>query len=86
MYFAYFQNLSIKVPAKFEKYRNLLGIFGSTILKCKDLIEKSTPLPAHSLYSSPSIKLKLYFNHYESPCIIVVGVVLVFDGAIYCTG
>ena len=27
MYFAYFQNLSIKVPLKFEKYAKILGIF-----------------------------------------------------------
>ena len=32
------------------------------------LIGKSTPIPAHGLYSSPSLKLKLYFNHYETPC------------------
>ena len=72
MYFACFQNFSIKVPAKFEKYRNLLGIFGSQISKCQDLIEKNIPLPAHSLYSSLSMKLKLYFNHYESPCIYIL--------------
>ena len=33
---------------------------------------QSTPLPAHSLYSSPSLKLKLFFNHYESPCSLFV--------------
>ena len=69
MYFAYFQYLSIKIPAKFEKYMELLGIFGNTISKCKDLIGKSAPLPDHSLYSSPSMELKLFHLHYETPCI-----------------
>ena len=32
---------------------------------------KNTLLPAPSLYSSPSIELKLFFDHYESPCIDV---------------
>ena len=68
MYLAYFQNLSLKVPTNFEKYRNLLGIFGSTISKCEDLIGKSTLLPAHSMFCSPSMKLELFFNHHELPC------------------
>ena len=68
MYLAYFQNLSFRVPSKFEKYTNLLGILGRIISKCQDLIRKSTPLPGHSLYSSPCMKPRLYFNHYESPC------------------
>ena len=65
MYLTYFQNLSIKVPAKFETYKKLLGI-----LKAQFLIRKCTHLPAHSLYSSPSMKLNLFFNHYETPCIL----------------
>ena len=59
MYFAYFQNLSIKVPLKSEKYINILGMFGETISKCPDIIRKNTTLLAHSLYSSLSIELKL---------------------------
>ena len=33
-----------------------------------NLIGKRTPLPAPSLYSSPSMKFKLFFNHYQTPC------------------
>ena len=50
--------------SKFPPNLKLLGIFGSTISKCPDLIRKSTPLPTHSL----SIKLKLFINHFGSPC------------------
>ena len=34
MYFAYFQNLSIKVTPKFEKYGKCLAIFANTTSKC----------------------------------------------------
>ena len=31
-------------------------------------MNKKTPVPAYKLLSNPSNKLKLFINHYESPC------------------
>ena len=56
-------------PLNFEKYIKLLVIFGDTISKFAILIRKITPLSAASSYSSLSIELKLFVNHYESTCI-----------------
>ena len=50
---------SIKVPLKFEKYAKIFGKFGNTILKYYNHIGKNLLLPAHSLYSSQSMELKL---------------------------
>ena len=33
-------------------------------------MHKKSPVPAYRLLSKPSNKLKLFINHYESPCII----------------
>ena len=30
--------------------------------------QQKTPVPAYMFLSSPSNKLKLFFNHYETPC------------------
>ena len=68
MYFAYLKSLSINVLPKFVNYMKFLEIFERPITKCKDLIGKDTPLPARSLCSCPSMKLKLFLNHYETPC------------------
>ena len=48
----------------------ILRFFQNTISKCYDLIGKNIFLPAPSLYSGPSMKLKLFINHYESSCCI----------------
>ena len=32
-------------------------------------MNKKTPVPAYRLLSNPSNKLKLFINHYETPCI-----------------
>ena len=34
-------------------------------------MNKKSPVPAYRLLSKPSNKLKLFINHYESPCIMV---------------
>ena len=68
MYFEYFLNYCIKVPLKFENYANIFRIFGNIISKCYNLIGKKFPLPAHSLYNSQSMQLKLFHHHYETPC------------------
>ena len=36
-----------------------------------DLIGRNTPLSAHSLYSGLSMELKLFINHYETPCMLL---------------
>ena len=72
MYFLYFHIFSTKVPLKFEKCMKLLYIFGDKISKRPDIIRKNTPLPAYSLDSSRSIKLKLLVKHYETPCSLVI--------------
>ena len=68
MYFEYFLNFCIKVPLKLKNFANIIRIFGNTISKCYNLIEKKLPLPAHSLYYSLSMQLKLFHLHYETPC------------------
>ena len=73
MYFEYFLNYRIKVPLKFENYANVFRIFGNIISKCYNLIGKKLPLPAHSLYYSPSMQLKLFHHHYKTPCIMKIG-------------
>ena len=40
MYFAYFQNLSIKVPTKFEKHMKLLGIWQEQFQNDRMSLEK----------------------------------------------
>ena len=47
------------------------GFFHNTISKCYTLIGKNPPLPVHSLYFSPSMKLKLFHLHYGTPCTCV---------------
>ena len=37
-------------------------------------MNKKTPVPAYKLLSNPSNKLKLFINHYESPCMYGGGV------------
>ena len=47
MYFAYFQNLSIKVPKKCENYIKPVGTLGNYLSKCPDIIENMVPILAH---------------------------------------
>ena len=72
MYFEYFLNFCIIVQIKFQNYVNIFRIFGNRISKCYNLIGKNLPLPAHSLYYSLSMQLKLFHLHYETPCTIKI--------------
>ena len=43
------------------------------------IMNKRTPVPGYKLLPSPSTKLKLKDNHYETPCIIVSVSMHTFD-------
>ena len=47
MYFAYFQDLSIKVPTKCENYIKPVEAYGNYISKCPDISENMVPLLVH---------------------------------------
>ena len=46
MYFAYIENLSIKVLTFCENYMKLVGAFENFISKCPDISEKKAPILA----------------------------------------
>ena len=48
MYFAYFQDLSIKVPTNCENYKKPVGVCGNYISKCPDISENMAPLLVHT--------------------------------------
>ena len=47
MYFAYFQDLSIKVPTNCENYMKPVEARGNFISKCPDISENMAPILAH---------------------------------------
>ena len=49
MYFAYFQDLSIKVPVNCENYRKPVEACGNYISKCPDVSENKAPFLVHSV-------------------------------------
>ena len=53
MYFAYFQDLSIKVPVDYENYMKPVEACRNYISKCLDISENIVPLLVHTvLYKS----------------------------------
>ena len=67
MYFAYFLNLSIKVPPKFEKYVKSLGIFGNTTSKCTCITKILPYMRGMRVVLGPCIHLKLYISFRMTP-------------------
>ena len=49
MYFAYFQNLSIKVPPNCENYIKAAGACGNYVSKCLDIIDNMAPILVHTV-------------------------------------
>ena len=49
MYFAYFQDFSVKVPPKWENYMKPVGAGGNYISKCPDISENMIPLLVHTM-------------------------------------
>ena len=49
MYFAYFQDLSVKVPHKWENYVKPVGARVNYISKCPDVSENMIPLLVHTM-------------------------------------
>ena len=54
MYFAYFQNLSAKVPLNCENYIKPVGTYGKYISKCPDISENIAPLLVHTVLLNKS--------------------------------
>ena len=68
MYFACFQNLSIKVTAKFEKYGKGLRIFANTTSKCTGVREILPYVRGMKVVLGPCIHRKLYISSRVTPC------------------
>ena len=68
MYFACFQNLSIKVTPKFEKCGKCLGIFANTTSKCTCIREILPYVRGMKVVLGPCIHLKLYISSRGTPC------------------
>ena len=47
-----------------------MEFYGDLISKCHMIMKERTPVPCYKLISSPSTKLKLKDNHYQTPCSI----------------
>ena len=54
IYFAYFQDLSIKVPTNYENYMKPVGACGNYISKCPDIRENMAPLLVHTVLFNKS--------------------------------
>ena len=54
MYFAYFQNLSIKIQQIHENYRKLIGTYENYISKCPDISENKAPILAPTVLLNKS--------------------------------
>ena len=54
MYFAYFQDLSIKVPVNCENYMKPVEACGNYISKCPDISENMVPLLVHTVLLNKS--------------------------------
>ena len=67
-YFAYFQNLSIKVMLNFEKYGKCLGIFANTNSKCTCIREILPYVRGMKVVLGPCIHCKLYISSRGTPC------------------
>ena len=64
MYFAYFLNLSIKVPPKCENYMKLVGTYENYISKCLGFSENIAPILAHMVL----LKRSYCSVQHETPC------------------
>ena len=54
MHFAYFHNLSIKVPPNFENYVKPVEACGNYISKCPDISENIAPFLVHTVLFNKS--------------------------------
>ena len=54
MYFAYLQDLRIKVPTNCENYMKPVGACGNYISKCPDISENMAPLLVHTVLLNKS--------------------------------
>ena len=68
MYFAYFHNLSIKVPPNFEKYVKHVEACGNYISKCPDISENMAPILLNTVLLNKSYLKIFCIIHCESPC------------------
>ena len=82
-YFAYFQNLSIKVMLNFEKYGKCLRTFANTNLKCTCIREILPYVRGMKVVLGSCIHLKLYVSSHVTPSILrssflIFEVILIF--------
>ena len=68
MYFACFQNMSIKVTPNFEKYGKCLKIFANTNSKCTCIREILPYVRGMKVVLGPCIYRKLYVSSRVTPC------------------
>ena len=68
LYFAYFHRYAPPKSSKMENYQMIIKIFGNKILKCSNLMDKKTPVPAYRLLCSP-VNKQIVFNSFQrTPC------------------
>ena len=68
MYFAYFLNLSIKVPPKCKNYMKFVGTYENYISKCPGITENMAPILAHMVLLNRFLKRYFCSVHYETSC------------------
>ena len=68
MYFACFQDLSIKVPCNCENYMKPVEACGNYISKCPDVSGNMAPLLVHTVLLKKIIQKCSCIIHCEAPC------------------
>ena len=68
MYFAYFLNLSIKVPPKCKNDNKLVGTYENYISKCPGISDNMAPILAHMVLLNRSYSKYFGSVHHEPPC------------------
>ena len=68
MYFAYVHSFALQKSSETDNYGMSMEFYGDYISKCHIIMNKRTPVPGYRLLPSPSTKLKLKDNHYDTPC------------------
>ena len=70
MYFTYVHSFALQKSSEIGNYWMSMQFYGDKISKWHMIMNKRTPFPGYRLLPSPSTKLKLKDNHYETPCSI----------------
>ena len=68
--FYIFSKFEHESSPKLWTIQKLFETFEDTISKWTNVIRRNRPFPAPSLYSSPSIELKVLVHYYWTPCTI----------------